>query len=110
MSLAWLSYRQYFPALYVAQGGRPYPFTELNEQRYDAIVAPYPQERDLELGQTRQTQRQVSPEGERLGGRFSDDDRLGIKPQDSQSEQATQDLIPGSSASTTMQNGGVEIH
>lgn len=116
MSLAWLSYRQYFPALFVAGGGRPYSLTELNEQRYDSLAAAlnttnaYPRERDLEAGQTRQTQGQGSLEAGRWGEQFSDDERPGIKLQDSQAEHATQDPIAGSAALTTMRNGGAEIH
>src|SRR5436190_22219359 len=51
-----MAYRQYFPALSVAQGGRPYSIAEFatdkdeNPGQYSTSFSP---EGDLELGQTR---------------------------------------------------------
>lgn len=59
MLLAWLSYRQYFPALSRADGGHPYSIAEFatgKEERLNvayASASAYPPESDLELGRTR---------------------------------------------------------
>ena len=52
-----MAYRQYFPAISLAEGGRPYSIaefaTEKGERPVSYTTASVP-ERDLELGQTRQ--------------------------------------------------------
>jgi hypothetical protein len=59
MLLAWLAYRQYFPPLERADGGRPYSIAEFATSKTDRPAAAYstanafPPEQDLELGQTR---------------------------------------------------------
>jgi hypothetical protein len=59
MLLAWLSYRQYFPALSRADGGRPYSIAEFATDKHgrptvaSTSTGAYSPERDLELGQPR---------------------------------------------------------
>jgi hypothetical protein len=79
---AWMAYRQYFPALSVAEGGRPYSIAEFATEKaerpaagqFTTPAATYPREQDLELGQTRlRTRRQDIPgqEGWEEGNRGS---------------------------------------
>ena len=59
MLLAWLAYRQYFPALSQADGGRPYSIAEFATGKHErpniayTSGSAYPPESDLELGQRR---------------------------------------------------------
>jgi hypothetical protein len=61
MLFAWMAYRQYFPALSVAEGGRPYSIAEFATEKYERPVAAFAtaatREADLELGRTRQRPR-----------------------------------------------------
>jgi hypothetical protein len=65
---AWMAYRQYFPAISVAEGGRPYSIAEFATEKgespasYTTSSGP---ERDLELGQTR---RRAQRQGPSTGG------------------------------------------
>jgi hypothetical protein len=56
MLLAWMAYRQYFPALSVAEGGRPYSLaefaTEKGERPVDRGYSAPRDTTDLELGET----------------------------------------------------------
>jgi hypothetical protein len=52
---AWMAYRQYFPALFVAEGGRPYSIAEFatdkGEREAGQFSAPAAYPQDVELGQ-----------------------------------------------------------
>jgi len=65
--LAWMAYRQYFPALALAEGGRPYSIAEFATEKAERpAVAGYSSTAgylpDLELGQTRQRRRDNAPQ------------------------------------------------
>jgi hypothetical protein len=47
-----MSYRQYFPALAVAEGGRPYSIAEFATEKHERPSHEAAAYRDLELGQT----------------------------------------------------------
>jgi len=67
--LAWMAYRQYFPAISTAEGGRPYSIAEFATEKHElqrpayATATRYPGDLDLELGQTRQRQRRQEEDG-----------------------------------------------
>jgi len=66
MLFAWMAYRQYFPALSLAEGGRPYSIAEFateKDERPIAYTTASPPDRDLELGQTRNRLSQQNIEG-----------------------------------------------
>lgn len=58
-----MAYRQYFPPLSVAEGGRPYSIAEFATEKYERQVAAFAsaatREPDLELGRTRQRPRRT---------------------------------------------------
>jgi hypothetical protein len=68
--LAWMAYRQYFPAISTAEGGRPYSIAEFAtdsaerpSQSYTTSSSYNAQEPDLELGQPRQRARRTEGTG-----------------------------------------------
>lgn len=65
--LAWMAYRQYFPPLALAEGGRPYSIAEFATEKAERpAIAGYSNaagyQPDLELGQTRQRRRDNAPQ------------------------------------------------
>jgi hypothetical protein len=61
-----MAYRQYFPALSVAEGGRPYSIAEFATEKDERPIAPYTSgspERDLEMGGPRQSSREQGISG-----------------------------------------------
>ena len=56
--LAWMAYRQYFPAISTAEGGRPYSIAEFATETAGPVQAhSTSSEPDLELGEARQRNR-----------------------------------------------------
>lgn len=59
-----MAYRQYFPAISVAEGGRPYSIAEFAAEEDDrpaSYTTSSGPERDLELGQTRHRAQRQGP-------------------------------------------------
>jgi len=58
MLFAWMAYRQYFPSVATADGGRPYSIAEFGVDKADQRIAlvedsyRHSDEQDLELGRT----------------------------------------------------------
>jgi hypothetical protein len=76
MLLAWMGYRQYFPPLALAQGGRPYSIAEFatdkSERSHVGYHSPLRREPDLELGPRRRRRDSVrSGDEHRLDGEGS---------------------------------------
>jgi hypothetical protein len=61
--LAWMAYRQYFPAISTAEGGRPYSIAEFATETAGPSQAYTSSSPDLELGQTRQRNRRTDVAG-----------------------------------------------
>jgi hypothetical protein len=64
--LAWMAYRQYFPALYRAEGGRPYSISEFATEKSERPPATYNapatysgREPDVEMGVPRPRRKDI---------------------------------------------------
>jgi hypothetical protein len=87
MLLAWMSYRQYFPALSIADSGRPYSIAEFATEKDERVAAAYTSATtypstspDLELGARRPRRKDLPGTGKyRDSHETETDDEAGMR-------------------------------